>query len=335
MKALVLKRYTKSGQLHFETLPKPAIKDNEILVKIHAVGLNPIDYMIPKGIFKPILHFSLPAVMGSDLAGVVTETGRKVTRFKVGDAVYASLFDMDTGSLSEYAAVPESAAALKPSTLDFIQSASLPMVALTSWQAFERAKLKAGQKVFIPAGSGGIGTFAIQLAKVLGVHVATTTSAANADLVRDLGADIVIDYKTQNFVEKLSDYDMVLGTVRGDGIQKAIEILKPHGEVVSLIGPPDLPFAKQRKMNLMLKGVFWLMSKKINAQAQKRNVKYTFHFVHPDGHRLNEIATLIDAGEIKPVIDKVFPFEQTINALSYLEAGHAKGKVVIDFIKAN
>lgn len=331
MKALVLKRYGKSGQLHFETLPRPSIKDNEILVKVIAVGLNPIDYMIPTGTFKPILHFTLPAVMGSDLAGIVVEVGKQVRRFKVGDEVYASLFDMDTGSLSEFAAVPESAAALKPVSLDFIQAASLPMVALTSWQVFERAKLEAGQKVFIPAGSGGIGTIAIQLAKHFGASVATTTSAANAGLVRELGADRVIDYKSQDFEKLLSGYDMVLGTVRGDGIQKAIEILKPKGEVISLIGPPDLPFARTRKMNGLLKTVFWLMSRKIHALAKKRHVTYTFHFVHPDGNRLSDIAKLVDEGEIKPVIDKVFPFEKSLSGLSYLEAGHARGKVVIEF----
>lgn len=331
MKALVLKSYGKNARVDFETLSTPAIKDNEILVRVHAVGLNPIDNMIPQGTFKPVLRFTLPAVMGSDLAGTVVETGSNVTRFRVGDAVYASLFDMDRGSLSEYVAVPESVAALKPERLSFTEAASIPMVALTAWQAFERVHVRAGQKVFIPAGSGGIGTFAIQLARHLGASVATTTSTGNTGLVKSLGAQHIIDYKSQSFEEILSDYDMVLGTVRGDDIEKALQILKPGGQLVSLVGPLDLSFARQRNMNPLMKALFWLMSRKINRLARRHQVGYAFHFVHPDGARLAEIATLIDAGKLTPVIDRVFTFDETLKALSYLKAGHAKGKVVVDF----
>jgi len=331
MKALVLKSYGKNARVDFETLSRPAIKDNEILVKVHAVGLNPIDCMIPEGTFKPVLRFTLPAVMGSDLAGTVVETGSQVTRFRVGDAVYASLFDMNKGSLSEYAAVPESVAALKPESLSFTEAASLPMVALTAWQAFARTGVRAGQKVFIPAGSGGIGTVAIQLARHLGASVATTTSTGNIGLVKSLGAQQIIDYKSQHFEKMLSDYDMVLGTVRGDGIEKALQILKPGGQLISLVGPLDLPFARQRKVNPVMKALFWLMSRKINGLARHRQVKYAFHFVHPDGARLAEIAALVDAGKLTAVIDRVFTFDETLNALSYLKAGHAKGKVVVEF----
>ncbi len=329
MKALVLKSYGKNARLDFETRPMPRVKDNEILVKIHAVGLNPIDNMIPAGTFKPILQFTLPAVMGSDLAGIVVERGKNVTRFHSGDAVYASIFDTDNGALSEYVAVPESAASLKPRSLDFIEAASLPMVALTSWQAFEHVNLLAGQKVFIPAGSGGIGTFAIQLARHLGASVATTTSAGNSELVSRLGAEHVIDYKTQDFEKVLSGYDVVLGTLRGDSIQKAIQILRPGGNLVSLTGPVDLHFARHRNMNPIMKALFWLMSRKINEMASQRQVRYGFHFVHPDGSRLSDIAELVDAGKLAPVIDRVFSFEETLSALSYLKTGHAKGKVVV------
>src|SRR5437762_5748886 len=184
--------------------------------------------MIAKGTFKPILKFQLPVTMGSDLAGVVMEVGSRVTRFKPGDSVFASVFELGTGALAEFAVVPEKAAAPKPANLDFVRAASIPMVGLTSWQALkERAKLKPGQKVFIPAGSGGIGTFAIQLAKHLGAKVGTTTSTGNVDLVRSLGADEVVDYKKQEFEELLRNYDAVLGTVRGDAIEKSLRILKP------------------------------------------------------------------------------------------------------------
>ena len=330
MKALIFKRYGRSDQIDFADIPRPAIKQDEVLVQVHAVGLNPIDYMIPKGTFKPVLKFELPATMGSDLAGVVVEVGSRVTRFKPGDAVFASIFDLGTGSLAEFAVVPESAAALKPESLDFVQAASIPMVALTSWQAFkERARLKPGQKVFIPAGSGGIGSFAIQLAKQLGAKVGTTTSTGNVELVWSLGADEVVDYKQQEFENVLRDYDAVLGTVRGDGIEKSLRILKPKGIVVSLIGPLDAAFARARRMNFLMEFVFSLMSRKIIGLAKKRDVEYSFLFVHPDGRQLAEIAKLLDAGSIRPVIDKVFAFDQAKQALAYLEGGRAKGKVVV------
>lgn len=330
MKAFILKRYGKSNQLEFADIPRPTVKPDEILVQVHAAGLNPIDYLIPKGAFKPILKFQLPATMGSDLAGVVIEVGDRVTRFKPGDSVFASIFDLGTGALAEFAVVPETAAAIKPVSLDFVQAASIPMVGLTSWQALkERARLRPGQKVFIPAGSGGIGTFAIQLAKHLGAKVGTTTSTANVSLVQHLGADEVIDYKKQEFEDVLHGYDVVLGTIRGDGIEKSLRILKPKSSVVSLIGPPDAAFARARGMNFLMKLVFGLISSKIIRQAQKRSIEYSFLFVHPDGHQLAEIGKLLDSGRIYPVIDKVFPFDQTKEALAYLEEGRAKGKVVV------
>ena len=330
MKALVLKRYGGLDHVAFTDIPRPALKPDEILVQVHAAGLNPIDYLIPKGTFKPMLKFQLPATLGSDLAGVVVEVGSRVTRFKMGDAVFASIFDLGTGALAEFAAVPESAAALKPSNLDFVQASSIPMVGLTSWQALkERAKLKPGQKAFIPAGSGGIGTFAIQLAKHLGAKVGTTTSTGNVDLVRSLGADEVIDYKQQEFEKVLRNYDAVLGTVRGDAVEKSLQILKPKSNVVSLVGPPDAAFARGRGMNFFFTFVFGLLSRKIIRNSRKRGIEYSFLFVRPDGRQLTEIGELLKAGRIRPVIDKVFPFDQAKEALVYLEKGRAKGKVVV------
>ena len=331
MRALVFKRYGKPDQVAFADTPRPVPGPDEILVQVHAAGLNPIDTMIPKGTFKPILRFQLPATLGSDLAGVVMEVGSGVTRFKPGDAVFASIFDLGTGgALAEFARVPENAAALKPANLDFVQAASIPMVGLTSWQALkERARLKPGQKVFIPAGAGGIGTVAIQLAKYLGAMVATTTSTGNMDLVRSLGADEVIDYKKQEFEDVLRDYDAVLGTVRGDAIEKSLRILKPKATVVSLVGPPDAAFARARGMGFLMVFLFGLLSRKIIRRARKRGVTYSFLFVHPDGSQLAEIGELLKAGRIRPAIDKVFPFDQAKEALAYLENGRAKGKVVV------
>ncbi|HDS3786459.1 MULTISPECIES: NADP-dependent oxidoreductase [Enterobacter] len=330
MKAFTFKRYGKSPELGFDDVDFPSPGDDEILVKVYAVGLNPIDNMIPTGMFKRVLHFSLPATLGSDVSGVVVATGRRVTRFKAGDEVFASIFDRGTGSLAEFVRVPENLAALKPATLDFVQAASLPMVGLTSWQALtERAKLRAGQKVFIPAGSGGIGSFAIQLAKHLGATVGTTTSTANIDWVSRLGADEVVDYKKQEFEKVLSGYDIVLGTIRGDAIEKSTQILKPGGKIVSLIGPLDTAFARERHLNVFLRFVLGLMSRKIMRLSKKRGLTYSFLFVRPDGSQLSQIAELMDAQRIKPVIDNVFPFAETGDAFAYLARGHAKGKVVV------
>ena len=330
MKALTFKRYGKSPEIEFADVPRPTLKPDELLVEVFAVGLNPIDNMITTGMFKPILTFQLPATMGSDLAGVVREVGSRVTRFKPGDAIFASLFDLGTGSLAEFAVVPEHVAAPKPGNLDFVQAASVPMVGLTSWQALrERGDVHKGQKVFIPAGAGGIGTFAIQLAKHFGATVATTTSTGNVQLVRDLGADEVIDYKQQPFEKVLRGYDMVLGTLRGQEIEKSIGILKPGSKIVSLIGPLDAAFARARRLNFVLKFVFGLMSRKIMRLAARQGVSYSFLFVRPDGAQLSQIGELLTSERIHPVIDKVFPFEQAKEALEYLAQGHAKGKVVV------
>lgn len=330
MKALTFKRYGASPDIGIADVSRPALQPDELLVQVHAAALNPIDNLIPTGTFKPVMHFDLPATVGSDLAGVVVEVGHRVTRFKPGDEVFASVFDMGRGTVAEYAAVPERAAALKPGNLDFVHAAAIPMVALTSWQALnERLGLKAGQKIFIPAGSGGIGTFAIQLARELGATVGTTVSTASIGMVRELGAAEIVDYKTQAFEQLLDGYDAVLGTVRGDALEKAIGILKPGGRLVSLTGPLDAGFARARGLNMLLRWVFTLMSWKIRRLAARRGVSYGFFFVRPDGDQLAQIARLLETGRVKPVIDQVFPFDQANAALAYLAQGRAKGKVVV------
>lgn len=330
MKALTFKRYGKSPEIGFTDVSLPTLKPDELLVQVHAAAINPVDNIIPTGMFKPVLHFKLPATLGSDLAGVVTKVGSRVTRFKPGDAVFASIFDLGTGSIAEFAVVPEQAAALKPDNLDFIQAASIPMVGLTSWQVLkERLNLRAGQKVFIPAGSGGIGSFAIQLAKHLGVKVGTTTSTGNVSLVNNLGADEIVDYKKQEFEKVLHGYDAVFATVKGDAIEKSLDILKPGSKIVSIVGPLDVAFARAKRLNFVLRFVFGLMSRKIMQLAKKQGTSYEFHFVRPDGAQLAEIGKLLSSERIKPVIDKVFPFDEAKSALEYLAQGRAKGKVVV------
>jgi NADPH:quinone reductase-like Zn-dependent oxidoreductase len=330
MKALTFKRYGKNPEIGITDAPRPILKPDEMLVQVHAASVNPVDNMITSGQMKAVLQFKFPATLGSDLAGVVTEIGSRVTRFKIGDAVFANTFELGTGAIAELAAVPERAAALMPANLDFVQAASIPMVGLTSWQALkERADVRAGQKVFISAGSGGVGTFAIQLAKYLGAKVGTTTSTGNVELVRSLGADEVVDYKKQQFEKVLQGYDAVLGTAKGDAVEKSIGILKAGGKIVSLVGPLDAAFAHARRLNFFLTFVFGLMSRRIMHLAKKRGITYSFFFTRPDGDQLAEIAELLRTERIRPVVDKVFPFLQAKEALAYLAQGRSKGKVVV------
>ena len=330
MRALVFKRYGGLDQVAFADIPRPVPKPDEILVQVHAAGLNPVDYKIRNGKMKAILRFQLPATLGSDLAGVVVEVGHSVTRFKPGDAVFASIDGLRMGALAELAVVAENAAALKPAHLDFVQAASIPMVGLTAWQVLkERAHIKPGHKVFIPAGAGGIGTFAIQLAKYLGAEVATTTSAGNVHLVRSLGADEVIDYQKQKFEDVLRDYDAVLDTLGGESLEKSFQILRPKSIVVSIVGPPDAAFGRTKGMNFLMVFVLWLLSRKMNRLAKKRGVEYSFLLINPDGSQLAEIGELLEVGSIRPVIDKVFPFDQALDAYRYQQAATHFGKVGI------
>jgi len=253
-----------------------------------------------------------------------------VRGFKAGDQVYGRPRDHRVGTFAETIAVDQADLALKPTSLTIEQAASIPLVGLTAWQALvEVGRVKLGQKVFIQAGSGGVGTFAIQLAKHLGATVATTTSTKNIDLVKSLGADVVIDYKTQDFEQVLSGYDLVLNSQDAATLAKSLNVLKPDGKLISISGPPDLPFAKSLKLNVLLRFVMRMLSRGAQKKAKARGVGYSFLFMHADGGQLAQIAALIDAGVIRPVVDRVFPFAQTPEALAYVETGRAKGKVVI------
>ncbi len=330
MKAFTITRYSKEGILQLVDLPQPIIKENEVLVEIHAASVNQLDVKISTGEFKLLLPYKFPLILGHDVAGIITKVGSKVSRFKVGDEVFARPADFKIGTFAEYIAVNENDVALKPKNITMEQAASFPLVALTVWQAFvEKAKLKKGQKVFIQAGSGGVGTIAIQLAKHLGATVATTTSADNFDLVKSLGADIVIDYKTQDFETILKDYDLVLNSQDGKTLEKSLKILKSGGKVISISGPPDATFAKEIGLSWFMKTAVFFLSRKVKKQAKKLNVNYSFLFMQANGKQLSEISSLIEAGVIRPIIDKVFPFEQTNEAMSYVASGRAKGKVIV------
>ncbi|PDT08607.1 MULTISPECIES: NADP-dependent oxidoreductase [unclassified Rhizobium] len=330
MKAFVVDKYKKKGALRLTSLPEPELRDNDVLVRIQATAVNLLDSKVRDGEFKLILPYRPPFVLGHDVAGTVVRTGSRVRRFKVGDAVYARPRDHRVGTFAEFIAIDEADVALKPNNLGMSEAASIPLVGLTAWQALvEVGKVKPGQKVFIQAGSGGVGTFAIQLAKHLGATVATTTSAKNAELARSLGADVVIDYKTQDFEKLLSGYDLVLNSQDPKTLEKSLGVLKPGGRLISISGPPDPAFASELGLNLFLKLVLRLLSRGVRKKAKRLGIAYSFLFMRADGQQLGEITRLIEQGVIRPVVDKVFPFEKTGDALAYVETGRTKGKVVI------
>ncbi|MGO8087485.1 NADP-dependent oxidoreductase [Rhizobium leguminosarum] len=330
MKAFVVDKYKKKGALRLASLPEPELQDNDVLVRIQATAVNLLDSKVRDGEFKLILPYRPPFVLGHDVAGTVVKAGSRVRRFKVGDQVYARPRDHRVGTFAEFIAVDEADAALKPNNLSMTEAASIPLVGLTAWQALvEVGKVKPGQKVFIQAGSGGVGTFAIQLAKHLGATVATTTSAGNAELARSLGADVVIDYKTQDFEKVLSGYDLVLNSQDPKTLEKSLSVLKPGGQLISISGPPDPAFAGELGLNLFLKLVLRLLSRGVRKKAKRLGIRYSFLFMRAEGQQLGQITSLIESGAIRPVVDKVFPFEKTGDALAYVETGRAKGKVVI------
>ncbi|MBS1919697.1 MAG: NADP-dependent oxidoreductase [Bacteroidetes bacterium] len=330
MKVFVIHRYSKTDILHEVDLPQPKVNDNDVLVQIHATAINQLDIKLKSGAYKLVLPYKLPLVLGHDVAGIVTQVGTNVSRFKIGDEVYARPSDYRIGTFAEYIAINENDVALKPKNISMEEAASLPLVALTVWQAFvEKAHLQKGQKVFIQAGSGGVGTIAIQLAKYLVASVATTTSAKNFDFVKTLGADVVIDYKTQDFETLLSNYDVVLNSQDEKTLEKSLRILKPGGKALSLTGPPDVAYAKEIGLPWWMRTIISLMSRKINKQAKRLGVDYSFLFMRANGNQLSEITSLVEAGVIRPVVDKIFSFEQINEAMEYIAKGHAKGKVVV------
>jgi NADPH:quinone reductase-like Zn-dependent oxidoreductase len=330
MKAFAVDRYGKKLALRAAQVPTPVLRNDEVLIQVHAAGVNLLDSKIRDGEFKLILPYKLPLILGHDAAGVVVQVGSGVRQFKLGDEVYARPDDFRIGSFAEYLAVKESSLALKPRALSMEEAASIPLVGLTAWQALvETANLKPGQKVFIQAGSGGVGSFAIQLAKHLGATVATTTSAANVELVKRLGADIVIDYRRDDFEQVLQDYDVVLHSQDAAALKKSLRVLKPGGQLISISGPPDPAFAKGIGAPWFVQCLVRLLSAGVRKGATRRDVNYSFLFMRANGGQLREISSLLDAGVIRPVVDRVFPFDATNEAMAYVETGRAKGKVVV------
>ncbi|MDA2384867.1 NADP-dependent oxidoreductase [Bacillus cereus] len=329
MKAMIIDKYGKVP-MRMAEVPTPEINEYEVLAEIHAASINPIDFKIRDGKVKMLLKYEMPLILGNDFAGVITKVGSKVTRFKVGDEIYARPRKNKIGTFAEYIAIHEDDIALKPKNLSFEEAASIPLVGLTSYQALhDIMQLQKGQKILIHAGSGGVGTFAIQLAKIMGATVTTTASEAGANLVTSLGADEIINYKTEKFEDILKNYDAVFDTIGGATLEKSFNIIKSGGNIVSVSGMPNARFGKEFGSGFFKTLLFSLASKKLTALEKKHNAQYSFLFMKPSGDQLRTIANYIEAGQIKPVIDRVFPFEDAQKAMEYSESGRAKGKIIV------
>lgn len=330
MRAFVIDRYKPKDGGRIVDVAAPVPSAGQVLVRIEAAGVNLVDSKIRSGEFKLILPYELPLILGNDLAGVVVEAGASVQRFKVGDEVFARPNADSIGTFAEFIAIDEADLAIKPSSITMTEAASIPLVGLTAWQALvERAHVQPGQRVFIQAGSGGVGTFAIQLAKHLGATVATTTSARNVKMVKRLGADVVIDYTTQDFESVLNGYDVVVNSQDAKTLNKSLRVVKPGGKVISISGPPDPAFGDEIGAPWFIKPILRLASAKVRRKAKKLGVDYSFLFMRAEGVQLADIASLIESGTIRPVVEKVVPFDSTKEAIAFVEAGRAKGKVVI------
>ncbi|MGG0719659.1 NADP-dependent oxidoreductase [Robertmurraya massiliosenegalensis] len=329
MKAMVIERYGKVP-MRLAELPTPEIGEYEVLAEIHAASINPVDFKIRDGKLKLLVKYQMPLILGNDFSGVVAKVGAKVTRFRVGDEIYARPQKNKIGTFAEYIAIHENDIALKPKNLSFEEAAAIPLVGLTSYQALaEILQLQKGQKIFIQAGAGGVGTFAIQLAKLMGATVATTASVTGANLVKSLGADEMINYKTEKFEEILKNYDAVFDTLGGEYLEKSFKVIKSGGKIVSVSGLPNGRFGKEYGSGFLKTLLFSAASHKLTSLEKKHNVQYAFLFMKPSGEQLSIITNFIEAGKIKPIIDSVFPFEDAQKAMEYAESGRAKGKIIL------
>ncbi len=333
MRAFVLSRYGGAEGTRLADVVEPVPRAGELLVRVRAAGLNPVDFKTRDGKLKIVRNYPLPIVMGNELAGVVEAVGPSVSRFAAGDRVFARVDKDVMGAFAELAVVDENDAAPMPASLDFTTAAAVPLAGLTALQALrDELQLRSGQQIFIPGGAGGVGTFAIQLAKLFGARVATTASPRGEALVRRLGADVVVDYTRERFEDRLSAYDAAFDLIGGETLMRLFAVLKRGGRVVSVAGMPEPVTARQDLgRGIGLASVFWLASLGIRRRARRYGVSYRYLFMHPSAADLAQLGSLIDDGKLDVVIDRVFAFEQAPQAMAYLEAGHAKGKVVLAF----
>lgn len=306
MKAVYISNYGGIEELTYGDLPMPEVGDNDVLVRVHAAAVNPVDWKIRKGFLQKRIQFEFPLILGWDVAGVVEETGKNVTRFKKGDQVFSRPDITRNGTYAEYVAVDEKLLAHKPGNLSFEEAASVPLAGLTAWGALvDIANLKPGEKVLIHAGAGGVGVYAVQLAKSLGAYVAATASGKNADFVRELGADFVINYQEQDFSKVVQGFDVVFDTMGGEIQTKSYDVLKEQGLLVTIVTPPEQELAKEK------------------------NVRAEYFFLQPDGEKLAKLGQLIEQGTIRAVVGHLFPLQEAAKAHELSETQHARGKIVL------
>src|SRR2546423_11594448 len=306
MKAIRIHNYGGPEVLHYEDSPRPEPQAGEVVVRVHAAGVNPIDWKVREGHMKNFWPYKFPLILGWDLSGVVEELGKGVLRFKIGDEVYSLPDPTRNGAYAEYIVVREPELALKPNSLHHIRAAAVPLAALTAWQSlFDTAQLQPGQRVLIHAGSGGVGHFAVQLAKWKGAYVFATASSKNQDLLRELGVDEPIDYTQQRFEDIARNIDIVLDTIGGETQERSWSVLKKGGNLVSLVQPPS------------------------EEKAKERGVRAAFVAVHPSGAQLAEIAKITDSGQLPPSIARILPFSEARRAHELSQSGHTHGKITM------
>jgi NADPH:quinone reductase-like Zn-dependent oxidoreductase len=328
MKAFVVTRYGPDG-LTAADVPAPTVGPRDVLVDVRAASINPLDKLIRDGDFKQVIRYKRPFVLGHDVSGVVSRVGSEVTEFAVGDEVFARPRDLRIGTFAEQIAIDAADVARKPSSLSFEEAAAVPLVALAAWQALvDLAHVQPGQKVLVHAGAGGLGSTVIQVAKHLGAHVATTVHTKDVAKVRALGADEVVDYTAQDFASVLSGYDVVLDSLGAASLEKSLTVLRPGGLAISVVGPPDSAFASQLHQPLFAP-VMALLSRKVRRRARQLGVRYSFFFMRASGAQLTALAAMYDDGTLRPVLDRTFPFSQTLDAMAYVEQGKANGKIVV------
>ena len=333
MKALLMRGYGSDDRLAYADVPNPHMGPEDVLIDVHAAGINPIDYKTVRGMLKPLVRLRPPVVLGNECAGVVAAVGSGVVGVVPGDAVFARVAKEQLGTFAEQVAVHHRLVAPKPANCGFEEAASLPLVGLTCWQALvELAQLKPREQVLIHGGSGGVGTFAIQLAHYLGARIATTAGGDVADRLRELGAETVIDYHHQDFSQLLSDVDVVFDTVGGETRRKSFAVMRPGGRMVSIADLPDVRTARELGINPLLRLALGVMNRKNARAAADAGVEYRYLFMHPNGGQLREIARLVEGGQVRPQVDRVFPLSDAVRAFDYLEHHHPRGKVVLRMV---
>jgi alcohol dehydrogenase len=295
--------------------------------------VNPVDFKLRDGKLRLLRRYRFPLILGHDCAGEVVQVGEDVTQFKVGERIFSRPRNGRIGTFAEFIAIDQSEAALMPPNLNYHEAASLPLVALTSWQALvDVAQLKPRQQLLIPAGSGGVGTFAIQLAKHIGAEVWTTTSGKNLEFVKSLGADHAINYQDEDFEKRVNNLDVVFDTLGGDSLDRSFAITRPNGWVVSIAGSPDYRNAEEMGLDMLRSLLLRVVGLRVNSRARRAGVNYRFIFMKPLGEELAQIAALISEGVIKPVVDRIFPISECQSAIEYSASGRARGKIVISLI---